>query len=39
MEKEAEKNGLEDVNKIQQDLDSYNFELEEALLKLKALDK
>ena len=39
VEKEAEKNGLEDVNKIQQDLDSYNFELEEALLKLKALDK
>ena len=39
VEKEAEKNGLEDVNKMQQDLDSYNFELEEALLKLKALDK
>jgi hypothetical protein len=39
VEKEAEKNGLEDVNKMQRDLDSYNFELEEALLKLKALDK
>ena len=39
VEKEAEKNGLDDVNKMQNELDNYAHDLEEALFKLKALDK
>lgn len=39
VEKEAEKNGLDDVNKMQSKLDNYAHDLEDALLRLKALDK